>query len=184
MEVNGQRHAPAALPLGEIQRYPLDRRLGGSQNRFGHCGEGKSLLPPPGLEPWLSSSLPFAIPNELSRFKTLNYHTNINFYWFQQTTISLVRFPTLAAEFRSQVSSCEICGGQNGTETNFLRALWFCLPILIPLIVSYSLLILLPILILHADSVVTQRNKVSLVQYIDFCTGSKSAAKYFNSFSA
>jgi hypothetical protein len=32
--MGGQRHAPAALPLGK-NRYPLHRRLGGPQNRSG-----------------------------------------------------------------------------------------------------------------------------------------------------
>jgi hypothetical protein len=37
--VNGQRHAPAALyTRGRDPRYPLDRRLGGPQSRFGHRG--------------------------------------------------------------------------------------------------------------------------------------------------
>jgi len=34
MVVGGQRHAPAALPLGKT-RYPLYRRLGGLQGRSG-----------------------------------------------------------------------------------------------------------------------------------------------------
>jgi hypothetical protein len=34
MGVSGQRHAPAALyPRGKDPRYPLDRRLGGSQTQ-------------------------------------------------------------------------------------------------------------------------------------------------------
>jgi len=53
MEVSVQFHAPADLPLGKNLRYPLCRRLGGSQSRSGlgvkrkkshHC-----LLP--GIEP-------------------------------------------------------------------------------------------------------------------------------------
>jgi hypothetical protein len=50
MEVSGQLHAPVAVPQGET-RYPLDRRLGGPQNRFGHGGEEKNSQPLPGLEP-------------------------------------------------------------------------------------------------------------------------------------
>jgi hypothetical protein len=37
MGVSCQRHAPAALyPRGKDPRYPVDRRLGGSQSRSGH----------------------------------------------------------------------------------------------------------------------------------------------------
>jgi hypothetical protein len=43
MERSGQLYAPAALPPGKEPRYPLDKRLGGPQSRFGRCGEQKSL---------------------------------------------------------------------------------------------------------------------------------------------
>jgi hypothetical protein len=49
--VSGQLHAPAALPLGDSPRYPLDRRLGGLQSRFGRCGDKKILLALMGIEP-------------------------------------------------------------------------------------------------------------------------------------
>jgi hypothetical protein len=38
LEVSGQFHASAALPLGKSPRYPLDRRLGGPQSRSGRRG--------------------------------------------------------------------------------------------------------------------------------------------------
>jgi len=41
MEVNGQLHAPASLPRGEILRYPLYRSLSGPQSRFVRGGEEK-----------------------------------------------------------------------------------------------------------------------------------------------
>jgi hypothetical protein len=40
--------APRPLPFylrGNSPRYPLDRRLGGPQSRFGRCGEEQNLLP-------------------------------------------------------------------------------------------------------------------------------------------
>jgi hypothetical protein len=43
LEVSSQLHAQAALPRGNIRRYPLDRRLGGFQSRFGRRGEEKIL---------------------------------------------------------------------------------------------------------------------------------------------
>ena len=47
MGVGGQRHAPAALPLGKT-RYPLYRRLGGPQ---GQSGWIQKILPTPGFNP-------------------------------------------------------------------------------------------------------------------------------------
>jgi hypothetical protein len=41
------------------------------------------------------------------------------------------RLPTAETQVRSQVSFCEICSGQSGSETGFLRVLRFPLPILI-----------------------------------------------------
>jgi hypothetical protein len=35
---------------GKIRWYPLDRRLGGPQNRSGCVGEEKHFQPPPGIE--------------------------------------------------------------------------------------------------------------------------------------
>ena len=45
--VGGQRHAPTALPRGKT-RYPLYKRLGGSQGR---CGWVRKISPPPGFDP-------------------------------------------------------------------------------------------------------------------------------------
>ena len=45
--MDGQRHAPAALPPGKT-RYPLYRRLGGLQGRSGRV---RYILPTPGLDP-------------------------------------------------------------------------------------------------------------------------------------
>ena len=47
MEVGGQRHAPAVLPPGKT-RYPLYRRLGGSQ---GQSGRVRKISPPKGFDP-------------------------------------------------------------------------------------------------------------------------------------
>ena len=46
MQVSGQRHAPAALPLTKT-RYPLYRRLGGPQGRSGRV---RKISPPPGFD--------------------------------------------------------------------------------------------------------------------------------------
>jgi hypothetical protein len=51
MEVSGQLHAPAALPLGKYSRYPLDRSLSGPQSRSGRGGEEKNSQPPSEIEP-------------------------------------------------------------------------------------------------------------------------------------
>ena len=47
MGVGGQRHSPTALPPGKT-RYPLYRRLGGPQGRFGRVWK---ISPPPGFDP-------------------------------------------------------------------------------------------------------------------------------------
>jgi len=47
MRMGGQRHVPAALPLGKI-RYPLYRRLDGPQGRSGRGGGGGWSTPRPG----------------------------------------------------------------------------------------------------------------------------------------
>ena len=47
MGVGGQRHAPAALPLGRT-RYPLYRRQGGPQGRSGRV---QKISPPLGFDP-------------------------------------------------------------------------------------------------------------------------------------
>jgi hypothetical protein len=46
--MSGQFHTPAA---GKSPRYPLDRKLGGAQGRFGRCEVEKHLLPLLGIEP-------------------------------------------------------------------------------------------------------------------------------------
>jgi hypothetical protein len=46
MGVGGQRHAPAASPLG-MTRYPLYRRLGRPQDRSGRV---LKISPPPGFD--------------------------------------------------------------------------------------------------------------------------------------
>jgi hypothetical protein len=45
LEVNGQLHAPAALLWRKSPRFPLDKRLGGPQNRSGRRREEKILAP-------------------------------------------------------------------------------------------------------------------------------------------
>jgi hypothetical protein len=42
-------------PRGKIPRDPVDTRLGGPLSWAGRCGEGKILLPLPGIEPRPSS---------------------------------------------------------------------------------------------------------------------------------
>jgi hypothetical protein len=66
MEVSGQLHGPATLPLEKEPQVPLDRRLGGPQSQFGRCGEERNLLPLLGIEPRPSSLLPIATPTEIS----------------------------------------------------------------------------------------------------------------------
>jgi hypothetical protein len=46
MEAIGQLHAQATLPPEKILRYPLDKRLGGSQSRYGRGDEEKKIPAP------------------------------------------------------------------------------------------------------------------------------------------
>jgi len=55
MEESGQFHAPVALYPGKEPRYPLNLRLGGVQNRFGHGAEEKNSQPLPGIKHQSSS---------------------------------------------------------------------------------------------------------------------------------
>jgi hypothetical protein len=51
MEVNGQFHAPAALPPGKEPLVPIGEEAGGPKSRSGRCGEEKNFQSPPGIEP-------------------------------------------------------------------------------------------------------------------------------------
>jgi hypothetical protein len=53
-----QLHAPAALSLGKSPQYPLERMLGGPQNRSGRHGEEKILDPTGTRTPTPRSSSP------------------------------------------------------------------------------------------------------------------------------
>jgi hypothetical protein len=68
MEVSGQRHAPVTLPQGRSLRYPLNRRLGGSQSRSGH-GVKKNSQPLPGLEPAIIQTVARCCNTKLTKVK-------------------------------------------------------------------------------------------------------------------
>jgi hypothetical protein len=51
MELSGQLHDSFALPRGKSPRYPLDRKMDGTQSQSEVCGVEKSPLPLPGVEP-------------------------------------------------------------------------------------------------------------------------------------
>jgi hypothetical protein len=52
MEMSGQLNARVLLYYGaKSPRYPLERRFGGPQRRCNSCGEQRSVLPLPGIEP-------------------------------------------------------------------------------------------------------------------------------------
>jgi hypothetical protein len=51
MEMSAELQTPTALHSEKVTRYPLERRLGGSQRRSGHDGKQKSLLTLLGIAP-------------------------------------------------------------------------------------------------------------------------------------
>jgi len=51
MEVSGQLHAPDRFTSRKEPRYPLNRRLGGPQSRYGRFGEKTNFLHMLGFEP-------------------------------------------------------------------------------------------------------------------------------------
>jgi hypothetical protein len=51
MEMSAELQAPTALHSEKVPRYPLERRLGGSQRRSGHNGKKKNLLTLLGIAP-------------------------------------------------------------------------------------------------------------------------------------
>jgi hypothetical protein len=65
--VGGQRHAPAALPPGKT-RYPLYRRLGGTQGRSGLVRKNspKPAFDPRTVQPIASRYTDWAIPTDFS----------------------------------------------------------------------------------------------------------------------
>jgi len=80
-------------PVGKSPCYPLDRRLSGSQSRFGHGGEEKNSQPLPELEP--------PIIEPIISFKILNQ-------WLQPTdrfTLQCLPGPNFVNEKRSPPSS-------------------------------------------------------------------------------
>jgi hypothetical protein len=76
MKVSGQLHTPAALPQGKNPWYPLHRRLGGLQSRFGRGGEEKNSQPLPALGPPIIQPVAQRYTAELSRILNL-----ANIFW-------------------------------------------------------------------------------------------------------
>jgi hypothetical protein len=64
-------------PQRKSPRYPLGRRLGGSQSRSGRGGEEKNSQPPPGIEPQDPGR-----PARSSALYRLSYHGS---YFVQRT---------------------------------------------------------------------------------------------------
>jgi hypothetical protein len=68
MEVSGQVHAPAALPLGKESRYPFDRKLNGPHSRSGCCGEEGEKK---------NSALPFLVRKSMLYCMQLNIREKV-----------------------------------------------------------------------------------------------------------
>jgi hypothetical protein len=77
MDVTGQLYAPTALPSGEKIWQPLDRRLGGLQNRSGRSREEKYFVFLPTIEPRFPGRPardPVTILTEHSKLQMLLYN--------------------------------------------------------------------------------------------------------------
>lgn len=77
LDVNGQPHAPDALPLGKSASHPMNRRQDGPQSRSEPFGKHKNPLPLPEIEFRIIqpvTSLYYAI----SAHNFINIHTEIN----------------------------------------------------------------------------------------------------------
>jgi hypothetical protein len=98
MEVSGQLYAPAALPQGNSPSYPMDRRLGGAQSRYGRGGEEKNSPPLLRLEPPIFQSVAQRYATEL--FCLLNLVSVIIALGYElDDRGSRVRFPAGAGNF-------------------------------------------------------------------------------------
>lgn len=65
---------------------------------------------------------------------------------------------SMKPHIQTQVTACEICGGQNGIRAGFLQVLWFPLPFLILSTSPYLLIILQSTLYsLDTDSVLNNK---------------------------
>lgn len=85
---------------------------------------------------FLSSLLLFILP-----IPFINPSFFIVFPSFLNSLTVSRQVPTTEVRVSSQVNSYGIYAGQSGTETNFLRTLWFSLPILISPTAPYSIII-------------------------------------------
>jgi len=83
VEVSGELHASAALHPGKSPRYPLDRRLGGTQSLSGREDEEKNNLPLPGIKPRPSNPQPSHYNDELRRLFNTEYY---QLKWLNQDT--------------------------------------------------------------------------------------------------
>jgi hypothetical protein len=102
--VVGQLYAPAALPPGKT-RYPLYRRLGGPQGRFGRV---RKLSPPPGFDPRTVKPLAnrytdWAIPGHFLILRRIEIALFVNVQRSScKMSIILVRFESLKLGFSRQ----------------------------------------------------------------------------------
>jgi hypothetical protein len=74
---------------GKIPWYPLDRRLGGPQRRFGRGGEEKNSQPPPSIEPQNPDR-----PARSPALYRLSYHSSLLniIYKYKDADIKLIKF--------------------------------------------------------------------------------------------
>ena len=101
MGLDGQRHAPTALPPGK-PRYTLNRRLGGPQGRSGRL---RIISPPPGFDPRTvkpvaSRYTDYAIPAHNVLGTCYNNYVKVS-----------RRLLTAEARVQFEATDCGFCGG-------------------------------------------------------------------------
>ena len=117
MWVGGDRHAPAALPSGKTP-YPLYRRLGGTQGRYGMVWK---ISPPPGFDPWTVQPVASrytdwamaALCSPANLNKMYSVSVTDAYYWADLLTIS---------DYERSLSPCHITTATRGPEKQRFRS--------------------------------------------------------------
>jgi len=124
MRVDGQRHGPAALPSRKT-RYPLYRRLGGSQSP---PGQVRNISPPPGFDPRIvqpvvSRYTDYAILATFLACRFLLLISSLSLFLLTRVFSSFLPFPHFYNVITTRRSETIMTFGEMKENTNDLPAL-------------------------------------------------------------